>query len=64
MTREYESIFALNDHKFEDGGEAFSAKVEEALKQCDVDGVKKESIGKELCTSNCKRTADFTGASF
>ena len=46
MTREYESIFILNDRKFEDGGEAFSAKVEEALKQCDVDGVKKESIGR------------------
>lgn len=47
MTREYESIFILNDRKFDDGGEAFSTKVEEALKQCDVKGVKKANLGRK-----------------
>lgn len=57
MTREYESIFILNDRKFEDGGEAFSTKVEEVLKQCDVEGVKKESIGRRpFARSIGKRT--------
>jgi ribosomal protein S6 len=44
--RKYETVFILNDRKFEDGGTAFSAKVEEVLKSCNASGIKKESIGR------------------
>lgn len=47
MTREYESIFILNERKFDDRGEAFSTKVEEVLKQCDVKSVKKVNLGRK-----------------
>ncbi|MCM8537933.1 MAG: 30S ribosomal protein S6 [Lentisphaeraceae bacterium] len=44
--RKYEAIFILNDRKFDDGGEAFSGKVEEVLKQCDAKSVSKSSMGR------------------
>lgn len=47
MTREYESIFILNDRKFEDSGEAFSTKVEEVLTQCEAGSVKKDNLGRK-----------------
>jgi ribosomal protein S6 len=45
--KKYESIFILNDRKFDDGGDAFSQKVEEALKACDAKGIKKDSLGRK-----------------
>lgn len=44
--RKYEAVFILNDRKFDDGGEAFSTKVEEVLKSCNASGIAKESIGR------------------
>ena len=44
--RKYESVFILNDRKFEDGGEAFSKKVEDTLKSCNASGISKENIGR------------------
>ncbi len=47
MTREYETIFILNDRKFDDGGEAFSTKIEEVLGQCEATGIKKKNLGRK-----------------
>jgi ribosomal protein S6 len=38
----------LNDRKFDDGGETFSAKVEEVLKGCNANKIKKENLGRRL----------------
>ena len=44
--RKYESIFILNDRKFEDGGATFSSTVVDALKSCNAAGISKENIGR------------------
>ena len=45
--RKYESVFILNDRKFEDGGDAFSKKVEEALEQCQASDLSKKNLGRK-----------------
>ena len=45
--KKYEAIFILNDRKFDDGGEAFSTKVEEILAQCEASNISKETMGRK-----------------
>ena len=46
--KKYEAVFILNDRKFDDGGEAFSEKIIEVLKQCGAEGITKASMGRRL----------------
>lgn len=45
--KKYESIFILNDRKFDDGGQAYSAKIEEVLKSLGAENIKSESLGRK-----------------